>query len=79
MSRLADTDSLEIVMRIRHSRGWVAVEYTVRRDRVEVRNYYPSGEIILNECGSMSLDQFKHRGPAHRRTQAVGTSFREPE
>lgn len=49
-------NSLEIVVRIKDPNHWVRSEWTVRGDRVELRTFWPNGQIERHT--EVSFDQF---------------------
>jgi hypothetical protein len=49
-------NSLEVVVRIRSPQGAVLSEHTIRGDRVEMINYFPSGAIW--ETATITLEQY---------------------
>lgn len=59
MARRRHESKLEVALWIRAPGGGIEAEYIIRGGSVDVRNYFPSGELIRQRCAVISLADFE--------------------
>lgn len=53
-------NTLEVALRIKSPAGVLLAEHIIRGDRVELRSYFPSGQLMLGEAAPVviSMERF---------------------